>query len=232
MTFVSGGHHTIRQDYRQKIKIIQGEVIVAGTGAVGLGQRFIDITERSWKEKSFQRKSIIDVGRSLAKSTIQDFSQTGANLGSYAALVAVPNRRTAELIEFGEANFQPEVKTKDNWYVSMGSGQRVADPLLGFVRRAFWGNNPPNRQEGIFAVTMVLKLGCSMAPGGVAEPIRIATLSLSRKGRPTALMLDKEDLLEHEDNAEAALTYFGKFPEKHSETETAEQTFPSAPRAS
>ena len=33
---------TIQQSLQQKIEIIQDQIIVAGTGEVGLGQRFVD----------------------------------------------------------------------------------------------------------------------------------------------------------------------------------------------
>ena len=53
--------------------------------------------------------------------------------GRYGALVAVPFGRCGELIEF-PFDLQPELKTDENWYVSMGAGQAVADPLLGLDR--------------------------------------------------------------------------------------------------
>ena len=145
-------HPTIEQPLRKKIEIIQDSVIVAGTGYLGLGQRFVDIVREGWNGKLFEAKGI-DVGRSLAQKTLSDFSQTGVQQRSYGSLIAAPCKKKAELIEFRIIDFQPEVKDNDNWYVSMGSGQYVADPLLGFVRKTFWGDNPPNLQDGIFAAT-------------------------------------------------------------------------------
>lgn len=212
ITFGSGqGFYTITQPLRQKIDIIDDRVIVAGTGQVGLGQRFVDIVKKHWTKKELRTDNIIDVGRILAKSAVEDFASTKVTQGSYEALVALPCEQEAELVGF--SNFQPEVKTKDYWYASMGSGQLVADPLLGFMRTAFWGNEPPNRQDGIFAATVVLKLGCEMAPEGVAEPIQMAVLSPDRdnKGKLFARRLEEGELDEHRGNVEDAIKYFGKY---------------------
>ena len=214
VTFGTGqGFHTIEQPLRQKIDIIDERVIVTGTGEVGLGQRFVDIVKKRWAEKDLRTNNIVDVGRRLARPAMEDFASTNVAQGSYGALVALPCGRKAELVEFAVGNFQPEVKTKDNWYASMGSGQLVADPLLGFMRTAFWGDNPPNRQEGIFAATMVLKLGCEMAPEGVEEPIQMAVLSPDRdnKGKLSARRLEEGELDEHRGNVEDAIKYFGKY---------------------
>ena len=46
VTFGPGGNHpTIAQPLREKISIFRDSVIVAGTGEVGLGQRFNHIVE-------------------------------------------------------------------------------------------------------------------------------------------------------------------------------------------
>ncbi len=230
MTFgPSAQQPTIEQPFHEKIAIVSGHIIVAGTGEIGLGQRFTDVAERLWREKAFQGKSAIDIGRLLAKGAVEDFSATQVKQGSYGALVAVPSNRTAELIEFSLSHFQPEIKTQANWYVSMGSGQAVADPLLGFVRSTFWGNEPPSRQEGIFAVTMVLKLACEMAPFGVAEPIQMALLSPQVKGPPSAFKLTEEELLEHMGNVEGAIDHFKKYRGLLRGTDGAVLTPPVAP---
>ena len=228
VTFTSGQHLTIEQPLRQKIEVIDDHVIVTGTGEAGLGQRFSDIVKQHWEKKSFQGKSVIDVGRMLSGSAVKDFSQTGVKPGGYGALTAVPFQGRAELIEFTLCNFQPEVKTRDSWYVSMGSGQLVADPLLGFMRRVFWGDDPPNRQEAVFAVTMVLELGCEMAPTGVAKPIQIAMLGPGKKGKLFARRLTKEELLEHEGNVKGAIEHFRKYRDVLRGTNTTQQ-LPPAP---
>ena len=198
---------TIEQPFHEKIRVIGDGIIVASTGEIGLGQRFADVAKRLWDKKSFSDKNIIDVGRMLAQNAINDFRSTSVNPGQLGALVACRCSHRAEIIEFPVHNFQPDVKTEANWYVSMGSGQTIADPLLGFAREAFWGNDPPNHQEAIFAATMVLKLACKMSPFGVAEPIQMATLSRA-KGSLAARKLTRDELLEHAESVKAAIRHF------------------------
>ena len=216
--------------YNRKSILFKTRSLLLAPVKLGLGQRFADVTEQHWKNRDFQEKSVIDVGRMLAQSAVQDFFGTGIRTVNYGALVAVSCRHKAELIEFAVNDFQPEVKTRDIWYASMGSGQLVADPLLGFIRKTFWGDSPPSRQDGVFAVTMVLKLGCEMAPTGVAEPIQIAVLSPDprNKGKLSAFRLTKEELLEHEGNVESAIEYFSKYRESFHKTSTPKE-LPSAP---
>ena len=205
---------TIEQPYRSKIDVIDSHIIVAGTGQIGLGQRFAHEVEQLWKEKSFAGKSLVEIGALIAKNTLGNFISTHVPSGQYGALVAVPCGKRAELIEFDAATFQPEFKTVDNWYASMGSGQMVADPLLGFVRQVFWGDSPPKRQDGVFAATMVLKLACDMAPLGVAPPIQMAIFAPNHKGQLAASHLSEDELHEHEGNVKEALEYFSKYPDQ------------------
>ena len=215
---------TISQLYQQKIEIIDDFVIVAGTGAIGLGQRLIAITKHGWRNEQFKNKTEVEIGQFLAHETIKNFRNTGinplqpaGNPENYGALVAMPCRGKHALIEFPENGFQPEVKTDDLWYASMGSGQLVADPLLGFIRETFWENSaPPSRQEGIFAATLVLTLSCAMAPTGVAGPIQMAILGpdSSKKGKLFARRLTDGELGEHEQSVTEAIKHFGEYREK------------------
>ena len=231
MTLVSGQRHTIEQPLRRKIDIVQDDVIVAGTGAVGLGQRFIAILERFWKEPRNREANAVETGRQLAKAAVHDFAETGAKQGTYGALVALPCKGNMELIEFAISDFQPEVKTDDYWYASMGSGQAVADPLLGFIRHTFWGDSPPSRQDGVFAATMVLKLGCQMAPMGVAPPIQMAVLRKDDQGNLKVRRVEEEELLEHEDNVDSAIEYFRGYQEALHRPESSSDELPPLPGA-
>ena len=210
------GQYTIEQEYSGKIQIIENRIIVAGTGEIGLGQRFVDQMRQLRNSGKLKDKNAIEYGRRISETIIEDFSRTSVPTGRYGALVAIAEADSAELVEFSLTNMQPEVKEGDNWYASMGSGQAVADPLLGFVRAAFWGNDPPNTREGIFATTLVLKLACGMSPHSVAEPIRIALLKAEGKGKNPvkASMLSDEELLEHKDSVDGALEHLKQYREK------------------
>ena len=130
---------TISQFLQDKISIIDDRVIVAGTGAIGLGQRFTAITKQCWEDKALRNMTAIKIGERLSHETIKNFDQTGinplrppshgGNPENYGALVAIPCKQKPTLIEFPVNGFQPEVKTDILWYASMGSGQ------TGTVRR-------------------------------------------------------------------------------------------------
>jgi len=218
MTFgPSVDRQTIAQPLREKISVFRESVIVAGTGEVGLGQRFshvveTEVTPRTGKQ-SLGGMNAVKVGELLSKSAIENFKDTFVSPGNYGALVALACRNKPTLIEFSPASFQPEVKDKDCWYVSMGSGQLVADPLLGFMRRVFWGDAPPNRQEGIFAAAMVLTLGCEMAPMGVSAPIQIAVLEKDSRSKWCVNRLEQDQLDGHLASVESAIQHFRGYRE-------------------
>ena len=235
MTFgVSPAINTIKQPYNEKIEIIDDRIIVAGTGSVGLGQRFVNIVQKELEERILREIGVIEIGCFLCEWAVKNFASTGVKQGSHGALVAIPCKGKAELIEFGLADFQPEVKTDANWYVSMGSGQAVADPLLGFVRAIFWGDTPPNRQDGIFAAFMVLKLACDMATFGVALPFHIAVLAPdpNNKGQFFAKKMTQEELLEHEQNFAQATKHFKNYPSALHAANKQASTLPEPPKIS
>ena len=220
---------TIEQPFGQKIEIVEDRMIVASTGKLGLSQRFIDVASKCLQQTDLAQSDVLDFGRMVAANGRRDFAETGAALNEYGALVAIPIGSRAELIEFATEDLQPEVKTGENWYVSMGAGQMVADPLLGFFRRVFWGDSPPSRQDGVFAMAMVLKLACEMAPIGVASPLQIATLSAKTAGAFEARRLAEEELLEHENNVNEAIEYFRRYREALGKQGDAPPTPPQPP---
>jgi hypothetical protein len=80
------------------------------------------------------------------------------------------------LAEFATNDFQPEIKTDKLFFVSMGSGQMLADPFLAFVSKVLWKNKMPAVDEAKFGVYWVLDHTIKLAPGKVGPPIRLATL--------------------------------------------------------
>jgi 20S proteasome alpha/beta subunit len=152
-TFASAlGQPTIEQP-TEKLQIVTGTVIIAGTGQVGLGQRFGHIVEKAYADKVFVGgQHHTDVGKELCKRAIADFSSTSANK-EYGALVGFPLGDKPYLCEFPSSDFQPEFKTEGIWYCSMGSGQPITDPFLAFMREVFWGRSLPTVQDATFAVT-------------------------------------------------------------------------------
>ena len=211
-----GGHRTIQQYQRKKIFLVEDQVIVAGTGQVGLQQRFVEVVKKLCQQHkdALQETSVFEIGKIIAHNAINDLRFTHSNVGSYGALVAIPVQNKAELIEFDLTNFQPEVKDNTSWYVSMGSGQLIADPLLGFIRKVFWDDDPPNLHGGKLAVTMVLKLACEMAPSGVSEPIQMAVLSSNKDEEFNVQKLTEKELTEHDEIFKETITYFRKYQDR------------------
>jgi hypothetical protein len=209
---VSPQLRTIEQPGIKKIHIISGRVIVASTGEIGLAQRFCKIVTEAHEAKAFQ-KDPIEVGRYLAEKAVHDFATTKADRGSYGALVAFPCGNGSELCEFATSNFQPELK-RDIWYVSMGSGQPIADPCLGFIRQTFWTDGaPPSIEDGVFAVVWTLAQAIRLNPGGINDPKQVATLT-GVGGKAVARSLITEEIAEHEANVDGAIEYLRGYRNK------------------
>jgi hypothetical protein len=211
-TFAHGAMPTIEQQTK-KISIISDRVIVAGTGAIGLNQRFTAIAQQLSDNKVFggmQQQSAVAIGKQLSADGIRDFSETGAKLGSYGALVAFPCGPKLYLCELAVIDFQPELKDSNVWYVSMGSGQPIVDPFLGFLRKVFWRDTPPRLNEGKFAVAWALQQAVDLNPGGIKDPICLAVLEYE-KGKPAAHLLDDAEIQEHLNSVQAAEEYLARY---------------------
>lgn len=204
VTFTTGQTVTIQQT-AQKIDIIHDQVIVAGTGAVGLGQRCAHVVEQTWMDTLVGNHEI-EIGKRISALVKTDFQDTAARDGQYGALIAFPSRGQAHLCEFSVIGFQPELKTNRIWYVSMGSGQSLADPFLAQCREAFWEDGPPAKtEEGVFAATWALVHTIKFNPGGVGGPITVAVLSPDENGSLRARFLENDELEEHQNNVAGAL---------------------------
>lgn len=225
----AGGIRTIEQPV-MKIDIIGGRIIIAGTGQIGLGQRFRAHVEDLWGNKKLSGADRFAWVRLIAGTVIKDFQETSVQHEQYGGLMAFPCKHEHHLVEFALRDFQPEFKDENIWYVSMGSGQLIVDPFLAFIRDVFWDGGPPTTQDAIFATTWALDHVIKVNPGGVNGPVRIATLT-KINGDWTAQLLSDDDLLEHRANVEAAKDALRNYKVRMSEgTEAAE--IPPAPDSS
>lgn len=209
-TFSTGRERTIEQP-SEKISIIDGRIIIAGTGQLGLGQRFVEVVSDVWNNEKFQGTPL-QIAKGLCVNGIQDFASTGASMGEYGALVAYPAEGKPCLCEFAITDFQPEMKTADRiWYCSMGSGQNITDPFLAFMRNVFWTDGrQPNVREGVFATAWALEHVVDCNPGGVDGPISIAVLEVKKKNLSARRIKDEElsEIREHIDEAKTRLRDF------------------------
>ena len=123
MTFqLPNNQATIEQRFNEKIKVLdEHNAIIAGTGAIGLHQRFISVVDDVLPNTG-QVSNVGEFSKRVTKDARDDFSSTYAAV-NYGSLVAIPNNDYGELIQFETGTLQPEIKTSGNWYVSAGIGQ-------------------------------------------------------------------------------------------------------------
>lgn len=153
------------------------------------------------------------MAKELCKQGIEEFAQTHVKAGSYGALVAFPSERKPHLCEFGNQNFQPEIKTREMWFVSMGSGQPITDPFLALLKRVFWPNAQPLVKEAVFAVAWTLQHVIEINPGGINGPPQIAVLvtELGKDPQLKARLLDDDAIAEHLDNVRGAEQHLANY---------------------
>jgi hypothetical protein len=211
VTIAAAGNFRTIEQQSNKIHIVEGRVIIAGTGPVGLGQRFCATVEKAGGLKG----TPIEAMKQLCKGGIEDFAQTGLQLGTipYGALVAFPVQNHPYLCEFETGNFQPELKTKEIWFGSMGNHQHITDAFLGLMKDVFWPNSQPSLQDGIFAAMWTLEHVVALNTGGVKDPIHIALLE-TKDGRAKARVLDDTELAQHKQNVAEAKEHMRNFRDK------------------
>lgn len=196
-TFNAGQINTMEQKTK-KIQIIEDKIIIAGTGSIGLGQRFFHEVEKYFGHKP--NDSPVELCRKLSANGIANFASTSTNQGQYGALVAFPHQNRFNLCEFDTSKFQPELKSDHLWYVSMGSGQIICDPFLGFIRKIFWRDEKPDLNDGIFAAIWTLQHAIELNPGGVNGPIQVAIMEYVPEPKIVARFLSEEEIEEHQNN--------------------------------
>lgn len=222
-TFSAGQISTIEQSTK-KIQILHDSIIVAGTGSVGLGQRFCDVVGNAYAQKKFRGMNGVQMATEITQLAIDNFIRTRAPQGQYGALVAYSADNDIHLCEFSNTDMQPELKTTGIWYASMGSGQLIADPFLGLMRNVFWGDGMPSLQEGIFIATWTIDHAIRINAGGVNGPVQLSVLGKDGKAR----LLDESELAEHKENVEGVMEHLRAYKEKFS-SETA-TPIPEAPK--
>lgn len=191
-----GGVRTIEQR-TDKLDILEDRIIIAGTGSVGHGQRFKAVMNELWGKKAIRgERDPIDLCVDISAATTANFARTQSPAETYGALVALSVQRGPVLCEFAVQKFQPELKTAQMWWCSMGSTQQITDPFLALLRSILWPTNQPTVREATLAVTWALDHAIMLNPGGVNGPARIAVLERT-KGKFGASLLTDADLTEH-----------------------------------
>lgn len=213
-TLVGTTTATIEQEAKNKIEIIGDTVILAGSGQVGLNQRFSEIIKRAYEKKLFagseEGKSHLSIAKELSKQAIEDFSYTNAEKGSFGALLVFAFKNRPYLCEFSIRDFQPEFKTFEQiWFCSIGCTQTITDSFLAFMRDIFWPKGPPTLEEAILVVVWTIQHAIDINPGGVKGIPQVALLE-AVQGRFRARKLEEID--EYLQRIEEAKEHFRRFP--------------------
>ena len=221
-----------------KLHVLQESLIMGVSGQVGLGQLYCDRVASLWKANQFGKEcSMPDALRKLRQAIGQD-AQPSIAMASVAAplmggfarqqiltksLIAVPVGGFSGQPELIQCDYtgMAEAATSDLPYISIGSGQSLADPFLAFLRRIFWPGTLPTVVDGIFAVTWTLLQAIAATPGGVSEPIQLAVLEGGRGQKPSARILTEQETQEHRESvldAEVNLRRLKDYPQGVVET--------------
>ena len=216
-----------------KIDTLGDKLVFATTGSVGLHQRFRNHIQAEWNEKGFQNDPHT-VATSLCRRTIADFQSTGVpidpQLGlNFGALLAAPISDKHHLVEFATIDFQPEIKGEEMHFVSMGSGQVLAEPFLGFMHRVFWMDDLPALNEGIFGAVWALNHTIDLVPGMVGGPVQLATLERGKKGQWQARKLSEDELGEHLETCDAMEQHIRQFRIDKPDDKAEEPPVPPSP---
>ena len=233
-TFGNIGLRTIQQPARKLTRI--GDSIAIGTsGPVGLAQRFSSALQELWDNKKLAGKAPHEAMTILqgafwqyaekefkaAQVTAPLLGQAALESAMSSTVLAIPLEKKPCLINFNH-QCSPEQASGDLPFISVGSGQPLADSFLAFLRRIFWSDHPPRVNEGVLATLWSLEQAIRTNPGGVGHPIQIMTLE-KVDGEWKVRELGQSDLGEHQQAIADAERVFAKFRDfvKPSESESA-----------
>ena len=215
-TSAMGQNPLVHLQSNSKIQIFSDQVIVAATGAVGLSQRLSTHVELAVKGGVFKNLKLDECTTNISKrfltdcgnSLVQNHPQRGIGFG---AMIAALIQGEPRLIEYGTTDFQPEIKKDKLFFVSMGSGQMLADPFLAFISRVLWKDTSPSVEQAKFGVYWALDHAIKLAPGGVGGPINLSVLSKVGEAWQASLLPDTQEQAQYIVELE---THIGGFARK------------------
>lgn len=213
-TIATGGgqYPTIEIGPVTKVRIVAQSVVFASTGAGGLAQRFAEVLQATTAPTTFRNKNAHEAGKAIASAAIAEFSSTNCPKGQFGALVGFKCASGFCLCEYPPTDFQPEWKTAELWFASMGAGQPITDPFLAFLKKVLFQGTQPSVSEGALCVAWALEHVIELNTGGINGPSQIAVLSNDARDRqPRARLLDDDEISAHLDYVRAAESHLGQF---------------------
>jgi len=194
---------------------ISRDVVLAGSGRLGLGQRFAQVVSAVRADSRFNDWEPLRAARAICAEAVEDLQTTRSLPGQFAALVAFASAEGAQLCEFAAADLQPELKTPARPFACLGSWCAAGESFLRFVFSTLLAERPPVLAEAVFAVTWTL-----IAAGGIdsnTSPVLLRLAVLERESPEvswTARRLTDEEVADQLGRVRAAGKHLAEFRER------------------
>ena len=218
-TMSDGVVNTLGQQAVTKVQPLGQGGVFAATGSVGMAQTLRDKLGK-WCDANLTKlagglEAMAGLSEQVRQVVVPQLQASAASVplvgrdaaGSTAIcknLVAVVVRKQAHLFQFDHAG-APEMATTELPFITLGSGQPIADPFIAFLRRVLWAGREPTVADGRLAAAWTVYHVCKTNPGGVGPPMQMATLRAGDDGKPLLEFSGDEEHLEAVTDAEKAL---------------------------
>ena len=179
----TGGFDPVEEPWANTFAVDR-DLILAGTGRSGLGQRFADVVTTVRSDSRFTDWTGLTIAKTICAEAAGDFASTRCDKGQFGAIVAYPSSDGLQLCEFTVRDLQPELKTADRWFATMGAGRPVANPFLGFLQRVFFPRSCPALNQGVFVATWALDYAAGSGSGAAGTDLQMAVLTREAPDMP------------------------------------------------
>lgn len=213
-TFGGNGMMTIGQQNMRKVFKINDHILYSGTGAVGIAQLIAECVKNLWDKNNIKAPAasamnvigleINRIVRPYLETAVMQRQITGeANQSICKSMIALPVAKELCLFNF-DMNGSPEHATKELPFISLGSGQMIADPFLALLKRVLWNTTEPTVAEGRLVAVWTIDHVRRTNAGGVGGGIQLATLNKNGTSTPTVEMVTEAEVQEHMERIESA----------------------------
>lgn len=198
---ISVGHH-----HGRKIEILPGPQLFAFAGDQGQAARFRVIADASASGIGGVSHPL-DYGLGMSIAIVSQLAKTGITGNAIGAntILAFVHGGAHHCCMF-EGQLQPRLLDEHHFYAALGSGKLSADPFLRFLVDVFCPNGRPTLREAVFLAAWTVQHVIDTNPGGVAGPIRVATLGPDGNGNFNGVELPDSEIAEHQQAMESAAT--------------------------
>lgn len=209
----------------RKIYVIHEEIVMAGTGEVGLCQRLYEMLNGALRNaenrQQFLNASPVDAGVWISATAAENFKKTSppwAESYQLGALVGVVIQQRPRLYWFDGNTFRPELIGERDYagrfrtppLITHGSGQLMADPFLLQAHRVLFGEDHlPTVAEGRLLVAWTLQHVINYNTGGVGGSMSIVALE-QNEGAWKATEVDEDEMIQSVKDIEAHIRGYGK----------------------